>query len=299
MDLRHLKSFSVLADELHFKRAAEKLLITQPALSFQVKQLEREMKVKLFKRSNRKVEMTPSGRAFKKRVDIFFTYLHNGVRESQLIHEGRSGYLKIGFSGFVAFDLMPRVIERFQEEYEEVQIDLKHMTTNEQEMSLIEGDIDVGFLINSSLKNQLISYTIREDKMVLAIPSKYDIDFREQYIGIESFRNHKFIMPIQSGGSGYYNKAYEICRNAGFEPDVIQEVNELHIIISLVASGLGVAIVPESIKDVMGVNVVYKYFKNCENIIPTEISYKEENDSILIQNFIGIVKEFAGRKFQV
>lgn len=288
MELRHLHYFISVADELHFGSASKNLHISQPALSHQIKQLELEMGVLLFHRTQRKVKLTKAGEAFLIRAKEILKSVSEACEEARRVDNGELGQLKIGFTGFVTFDLLPVIIQTYQSKFPNVKITLKHLTTTEQVKALNAQEIDVGILIPPIESRSLQLKFLREECFVIALP-KSQYRHNALTINLADLAKEKFIMPTRISGPGYYDSIISLCYNAGFSPITYQEAQELQTIISLVASGLGVALVPESLSCINKDNVLYIPIKDDSHKIKTAVVWDKNNQSPTIGQFLRLV----------
>ncbi|MBD1382964.1 LysR family transcriptional regulator [Metabacillus arenae] len=288
MDLRHLKYFVTVADELHFGRAAKKLRIAQPPLSQQIKSLESELGVLLLHRTKRQVTLTEAGEVFYKRATKILKEVSQAKEEVRRIHNGEIGQLIIGFAGLVTFDLLPLVLRSFQAAFPNVEIVLHHLTTTEQITLLHQHDIDVGILIPPIDNNDIELKIIKEEPFVVALRKDHPHEFTSP-IDISKLASENFIMPPRSAGLGYYDSIISLCHQAGFSPFTTQEAKELQTVVSLVASGIGVAILPSSIQYLKNDSVSYVSIQNCPNSIKTAIAYHKDNKSPVLGSFLNLV----------
>lgn len=290
MELRHLKYFVAVANELHFGRAAEKLQIAQPPLSQQIKALEEELGVLLFERTKRRVALTESGKAFLKRVNKILKDIDQACVEAVSIHRGESGQIKLGFAGLVTFDLLPFLLQTFQERYPRVKVTMHHLTTTEQIEALEENEIDIGILIPPVDSRRIHLDVIREEPFILAINRAHPFGKMNKAIYLSALANNKFIMPPRSAGPGYYDSIISLCHQAGFSPNTSQEAKELQTVVSLVAAGIGVAILPSSIQNIKNDHVTYLPINNTIKI-QTCIAYKKDNTSAVIESFLSLIRK--------
>ncbi|ARK32290.1 LysR family transcriptional regulator [Halalkalibacter krulwichiae] len=291
MELRHLRYFTTVAKELHFGNAAKNLHIAQPALSHQIKQLEEEIGVKLLHRTQRKVELTEAGKVFLLRAKEILKNVTEACDEARSVSSGELGQIKIGFTGFVTYDILPSIIRNYQSEFPNVKLLLKHLTTTEQVKALNEGIIDIGILIPPIEERKLKLAFLREEDFVMALPREQFHDKEISGIKLIDLANERFIMPTRISGPGYYDLIISLCYHAGFSPNTVQEAQELQTIISLVASGLGVAIVPNSLRFADNENVLYVPIQDGGYRMKTALAWGEGQDSPAIEQFINFVRE--------
>lgn len=199
MELRHLRYFIAVAEELHFTKAAEKLHIAQPPLSQQIQQLETELGVKLFHRkTKRQVQLTEAGKVFFKEAHQLLMQLETAVELTKRTGRGETGKLQIGFTSLVIYDLLPLILRKFREQFPEVETVLVELTTSQQEQALRDSLINVGFA-HPPLEDHTISYEcIHRETLVVAVSANHSLAQRE-YISVRSLLNEPLIMfPLSS-----------------------------------------------------------------------------------------------------
>ncbi|WP_029985739.1 LysR family transcriptional regulator [Pedobacter jeongneungensis] len=247
MELRHLLYFKTVAEELHFTKAASKLFISQPPLSRQIKELEEELQVQLFQRSNKQVTLTDAGKYFKAEVDALFAKLEESKEVLRKIHDGVSGELKIGYISSVYQSHLAEILKSMQKEFPYLKTSLFEVPTLTQIKELEEGRLDVGILRAPVLSEKLKVESLFFDPFVVVIP------YTDQQFSKEAFANFlkksPFIFFNKDFAPQYNQKLIEICQRMGFTPDITHEANNVHSILQLVEAGLGVSILPSSLKE--------------------------------------------------
>jgi DNA-binding transcriptional LysR family regulator len=245
MDLEpsELRAFVVLAGELHFRKASERLFLSQPALSKKIQRLEEKIKGALFVRSRRKVVLTDAGRSLLPRAAKLLQDAEDALREIRAAIEGRAGTLRIGFGIASVSDILPRTILRFRKLYPNVELQMREMPSPLQVSSLIEGRLDAGILRLPVSNPKLISVPLFSEHLVLATAA--DAPYRLKK-GIGGFRNSGFIFVSPSVSETFHDRVLSLCLRAGFTPRVVQEANEILTILHLVRAGVGISLVPRS-----------------------------------------------------
>ena len=245
MDLEpsELRAFVVLAGELHFRKASERLFLSQPALSKKIQRLEEKVKGALFVRSRRKVVLTDAGKSLLPKAAKLLQDAEDTLREIRAAIEGRAGTLRIGFGIASVSDILPRTILRFRKLYPNVELQMREMPSPSQVSSLIEGGLDAGILRLPVSTPKLISVPLFSEHLVLATPA--DTPYRHKR-GIGGFRNSGFIFVSPKVSETFHDRVLSICLLAGFTPRVVQEANEILTILHLVRAGVGISLVPRS-----------------------------------------------------
>ena len=244
MELRHLRYFLTLAEELNFTKAAEKLFISQPPLSRQIKELENELNVQLFERSNKKVSLTEAGKYFEKEIKETFKSLERIKLKTQKIAQNKSGDFRIGYTSSTFSAVILNLIQYLSELFPYVSFKLYESSTSKQINDLEQGKLDLGILRAPLLSTNLQAtvwfedcYSLVYNKKLLNISSENKIP---------SLKNEVFVFFNKDAAPHYYNSLLEICSAYGFRPNIVHESNNIVSIIQLIKNGLGVSIVPVS-----------------------------------------------------
>lgn len=244
MELRQLRYFAVLAEELNFTRAAERLNISQPPLSVQISQLEDELQVQLFTRSSRKVELTEAGRTFQRSIANVFGHLHDAVIRTQKVEQGMAGHIDIGLSGSHFLSPLPELIHQHMKLSPDIAIALHEMQPAQQLEALRRGHLNVCVSRTEINDSELFSTPLWEDPVVAVLPEGHPLSDRKSLI-LNDLRDATFVM-LKPETSSFAQRMYSACLMTGFAPNVSQHIAEIPAQLSLVSAGLGVALVPES-----------------------------------------------------
>lgn len=284
MELRQLQYFLAVAEELNFSRAAERLLITQPPLSLQIQNLEKELGFPLFYRNNRHVELTEAGRCFYKEVSMIISHLNHAVRKAQRTHKGEVGMIRVGFVGSATYDILPAILRNFRQNHPDVEISLTEMSTPSQIEALCAEEIDVGVLRPSVRNGSLQTEIVSSSPCVLAVPKHHPL-LKKQTVLLSDLDSYPFIMLSKQTWSDFYDKIVEACN-----PTIQQEALEFQTVIGLVAGGLGIAVVPQSAIQLHTKDVVYIELKELPTV-SMGVSYLRNNHSPLVKAFAQLAKE--------
>lgn len=290
MELRHLKYFIAVAEELHFRRAADRLQMAQPPLSQQIKKLENNLEVSLFNRTQRKVELTEAGRVFLDRCYEILDLINSTTEEVRRVQSGDIGQFTLGFTGSVTFDLLPKILRLYQYYYPDVHINLKQLTTSEQIDALNEGNIHIGLLISPIESTTLELEDLRKETFLAVLPKDHRLANEGHPINPSMLKDEQFIMTAKEAGSAYYNSTISFLHKNGFSPKISLEVQELYTVVAMVASRWGIALLPESIRFLKNPEVVYKQLENSFTT-KTSIAYCKKTNSPIVESFIKLVKD--------
>lgn len=257
MELRHLRYFQAVAEELHFGRAAERLHIAQPPLSQQIRQLERELGVELFTRSTRRVDLTSAGAAYLKRVVTILDAVDDAGQQARRIADGVEGHLSIGCVGSATYSVLPRLVRAMHDALPHLEISIRgEMLAPAQLAALRSGDIDIGLMRPPVADDGVRCVTLRRDRLIAALPAGHPLA-RRDHLDIADLRDQDFIAHAGQGRSVMGGVLAAVCADAGFAPRIRHEVSETSTLVTLVAAGLGVAVVPAPTADLDVAGVTY------------------------------------------
>jgi DNA-binding transcriptional LysR family regulator len=241
LELSELRSFSVLAQHLHFGDAAEALHVSQPALTKQIQKLEAKVEGPLLVRGYRRVSLTPAGEILRDRAQSLLREAEMVEEVARLAVQGKAGLLRIGFGIASLAAGLPDILTRFRRHFPAVQVSMRDMPTPYQIEALEQGDIDVGFVRLPIERPELVTVPVLEERLVAAIPQ--GMPYRR---GLAGLRNEPFVVIARSVSASFVDHVVRTCRAAGFSPRIVQEANELFTVLSLVRGGVGVSLVPRS-----------------------------------------------------
>ena len=262
MELRHLRYFVRVADELHFGRAARALGISQPPLSQQVRALEDELGVALFERSSRRVELTEAGRLFLPEARRTLQQAAHAVDVAQRVQRGETGELSIGFATSVPFiPMIARALALFRERYPAVHLTLAEMSRDAQLAGVADGGIDLGFVRNSSappLPDGFVATLLLEEPLVVAIREDHPLAREERPLTVLDLADQPFVVYHRALGAGFNDHIAQLFRRHGREVRIAQEVSGIASLLGLVAAGLGVSVLVRSLAAIHADHMVYR-----------------------------------------
>lgn len=292
MELRHLRYFIAVADELHFGRAAERLCISQPPLSQQIQQLERELGFALFNRTQRRVELTAAGELFLDEAREMLAHLERAVAASRRVARGEVGWLGIGFVGTATYAFLPAVLSAFRARYPEVELVLRELVSARQAQALRERRIHVGLARPAIEEEGIVSAAIVREPLVAALPEAHRLAGRDR-LALADLAAEPFILFPPLPKPSYADFIVSVCRQAGFSPRVVQETAEIHTAISLVAAGLGVTLVPASVQSAHREGIAYRPFDEPQPLTELAIAHRAGDSSPVLTAFLETAREVA------
>ncbi len=245
MELRHLRYFLAVAEELNFTKASEKLCISQPPLSRQIKELENELGAKLFERNNKKVALTEAGKYFKGKIVNQLQDLESVVLKTRKISENVNGEYRIGYISSTLSDKITKLVQFLTEKYPFLKIKLYEVSTAKQITALEQNKLDLGIIRAPLISTKITSSLWFRDFYSLVYNNKLIQNVED----LADMKDKVFVFFNKGYAPIYYNSLVEICSKYGFTPNVVHESNNINSIIQLVRNGLGVSIVPSILKN--------------------------------------------------
>jgi DNA-binding transcriptional LysR family regulator len=256
-ELRQLRHFVAVAEQLHFGRAAAALNMSQPPLSRSIQDLERRLGATLLARSRRKVELTPEGARFLEEAKRVLGQLERAVLEVGRMAAGASGRLRLGFVSLADYGVLPELLKAYKASRPGVSLALREMLSPEQAVALAAGELDFGLLL-PPVAGDLEHLVVQRERFVVALPSRHRLARARGRIAVREIANEAFVMVPREIAPGLHDIVAMLAARAGFSPRVAQEAIQMQTVVSLVSSGLGVAVVPASVANLGRRGVVYR-----------------------------------------
>lgn len=294
MELRHLRYFVAVAEELHFGRAAEKLHISQPPLSMQIRALEDELGVTLLNRTQRHVSLTQAGNALLQEARQILSRIDQAVLATRRAGRGEIGQLIVAFVSIADYNVLPIVLREFRHAYPLVNLTLKEATTDAQIDDLINGRIDVGLILPPVNEPMLESTPVLREPLIAALPEHHALASTPGAISLAALANEHFILFPRQRAPGLYDDVVSFCRFAGFSPRIGQEAVQMQTIVSLVSADIGVALIPESLRNLRRTGVVYKSLKEKSPMTEIQITWRRDDPLPVLRSFIELARKTAG-----
>jgi len=291
MELRHLRSFAAVAETLHFRRAAERLSIAQPALSQQIQQLERELGVSLLDRTRRRVSLTAAGVVFLDRARATLADAAEAMRLARMAGRGELGPLAVGVVTSALYGTFPDIVRVFRERHREVHLTLHELPANEQTLALCAGRIHVSFLRPPIDETDLTVRIIAHEPWMVALPDSHPLAGRTR-VSLKALAGEPFLLFSRELAPGLYDQLIAMCQGAGFSPRVVQEA-QMHTVVSLVAAGIGVSLVPATLQNLSRRGLVYKKLSGATPKLDLAVAWRREDRSPLLASFLSVVREMT------
>ncbi|WP_284978500.1 LysR substrate-binding domain-containing protein [Arthrobacter sp. fls2-241-R2A-200] len=246
MELRQLRYFLVVAEELHFGRAAERLHLTQPPLTVAIRRLERELGVQLFDRTTRRVTLTPAGEAFRHRVHGAVHELDEAADDVASVAAGMSGRIRLGFVSSASYTTVPEAIRRFREQRPRVELALSPLTSGEQIEQLLDGDLDLGLVRDPGEIPGLRMDLVSTEDLTAVLPETHTLASRAE-IQPQDLEGEPMILFPYRLMPGFVARVLRLFEGLETSPQIVQQVVHQETVLGLVSAGLGISILPESV----------------------------------------------------
>ena len=295
MELRHLRYFVAVAEELHFTRAARRLGMEQPPLSQQILALERELGAALFRRQSRAISLTDAGRAFFDDARQILASVQRASDHARRVARGDFGRIRIGMINSAPFHpFVPRVLREFGQQYPDVALSLDENSTPALAAAVLDETVDVAFL-RPLLRAEpgLVTEALFDEDVLIALPQGHPLA-KAASLRLARLADQPFVLFSQSFGSGLYDEIIAACRRAGFSPRIGQEASQITSIVNLVAAGLGVSLVPASMQQVHSVGVAYRRIAGDAPKARLSLAYRADDSSATVRNMVALARAMVG-----
>ena len=293
MELRHLRYFVAVAEELHFGRAARRLNLAQPPLSQQIRSLESTLGMVLLLRTSRKVELTEAGRLFLEQARLVLAQAAKARQTMQDVHRGEAGRISIGYVTSAVYTLVPAILREFNRGRPKVEIQCFEMNTVEQQLALDARQIQVGFNRAPLNDPTLHVETLTKEHFMIALPSHH-ARVKQAKLRLRDFAGEGFIMFGRGQGTAIYDGIIASCQRAGFSPRLAQEASGIQTVLALVAAGLGVALVPASLQHLKRPGVIYRELPLVDTQeVELALVWRRDDRSTAVAAFVEIARSVA------
>ena len=248
LEIRHFEYFLVLSETLHYRKAAEKLFISQSALSQQIQRLELLVGQELFVRTNRKVNLSEFGVLFKRESELIMQQLHRSMERWQLASEGVEGIIRIGFVGSAMQIYLPPLLKQFSEDCPKIKFYLEDLSNQDQLAALEKRQLDIGFMRANDVPITMDIKSVYKENFSLVVPKDHRIN-AANFVNLGQLADESFILFPNNRSQMYYQQIIKLCSDYDFSPRISHQSIHGPTIFKLVESGLGISIVPNSLKD--------------------------------------------------
>ncbi|TMU54550.1 LysR family transcriptional regulator [Flagellimonas algicola] len=288
IELRHFIYFLAVAEELHYRKAAEKLFISQPGLSTQIKQMEEILETQLFIRDKKKVQLTPAGAFLKGEVEFVLNHLEQTKKQLKLIGEGHLGEIRIGFLGSAMQNVVPNLLLDLKKQFPLIHTSLEELSNRAQVNAILHDRLDLGFVRLSRVPKGLKLLPVFEDTFSLVLPEDHSMD-SNKLKGMKQVSEDDFILFSQDYSPLYYDTVLSICEDAGFTPKVSHKSVHAQTIFKLVENKLGIAIVPTALQYGFQMKVKFIELKRIKQRAVLSMVWKEDNRNPALENCMDLL----------
>lgn len=288
MELRHLRYFTVVAEEMNMHRAAERLHISQPPLSLSIKQLEEEIGVELFTREGRGIQITRAGQLYLDHARKILADTKIAAEQARKSHFGIVGCLKIGFVSSTVSGVLQTTVAAFKKKYPGIILEIRQSTNFSIPQQLLDREIDVGILrLPEHLPSTLAVTEISRESWCIAIPERHPLSAQES-VSIKDLSGYNLIFYPRWNSPGGYDDVMTMLRDGGIEPQIYQEATEQMTIAGLVAANMGVGIVPECMAKIKVPGVTHRPIKKTKGKTGFAFVARPDRD-LLVENFLKMI----------
>jgi DNA-binding transcriptional LysR family regulator len=298
MDLRQIRYFLVLANELNFTRAADRLHISQPPLTRQIQQLEASMGVVLFERTTRGVALTQAGAVFLEEARKIVALTDQATNKTRLAHQGQLGRLDIGVFGSAILNVIPTLLIELRKTHPDIVISLQNTTKIQQVEAVREKRLDIGFNRVFPEVEDLVVETVMMESLYVAMHKDHEL-VRRRTLAVRDLNNQPLILFPNNVRPTFADNVVSLFRAEGLTPNVVHEVEDVMTCIALVSAGLGMAVVPESAVNLQLPGVRYHPLRSAEAKVDLSCVYRADNASPALMVFLDIVRKVRSRKIKL
>ena len=288
IELRHMRYFLAVAEELHFRKAAEKLFISQPGLSRQIKMIEEELGVVLFERHNRKVVLTNVGAYLKTEFTQQLKTITNTLENAKLLKDGKKGELKIGYVGSAMQDVIPNLLINFENKNPNILFNLKEIDNQKQIEDLLSLSLDIGFVRLERAPRTLEIKTILNENFCLVLPKNHEVN-SDNFKSLAQFKTASFILFDSKYSASYYERVMQIFDDCGFSPLISHNTIHSSSIFKLVENNFGVSLIPKSLAQKRGYKIKFIELDKIPQKTKLSIIWNKKNGNPILKDFLKLL----------
>lgn len=292
MEFRHLRYFLALAEELHFGRAARRLSLSQPPLSLNIQQLEASVGAKLFIRNSREVHLTAAGQAFLPKARALLEQAQDAARHARDVEQGLVGRLHIGFVGAMLYCGLPQMLRQFQVQHPLLRVLLKELNSQDQLIELLHERLDLGFVHTTRVPPDLSRILVARQPFVCCLPSTHPLA-KKRNLTLRQLEGEPFAMVARVVSPDYHEAILSLCTEAGFHPEIRYELRHWLSVVSLVSQGLGVALVPDALRQSRLAGTAFVPLDSETTPYDTYCLWKTASENAALSSFLDAVSAAA------
>ncbi|MDQ2727079.1 MAG: LysR substrate-binding domain-containing protein [Actinomycetota bacterium] len=288
-ELRQVRAFLAVADQLHFGRAAGQLNISQPALSQQIRLLERDVGAPLFIRTSRMVELTPAGRALSEAAPLVVLEAERAQRRVDEAAEGSSGLLIIGSVNTALASITPRIMRAVRAQAPDLRLELYHMDTSAQLTALVDRRIDIGVVREAAATRVLDNEWLVSEPLVAVLPEGHPLAAAET-VAPRALADEPFVLWPRMLGPDFFDRIIAYCRKHGFNPRIVAEGGDVETQLGLVAAGTGVSLQPAYYADLRRSGVAFRPLEGDAPRVALQLSWRRGDPSPAVNHFVTVAR---------
>lgn len=286
MDLRQLRYYLAVAENLHFRKAAEIVHLSQPALTLQVRALEEELGVLLLQRDRHKTSLTAAGEVLREEARALLAAAERAAERTKRAARGQVGLLKIAFISTAAARVLPSLISVYREQHPEVELELRNILTAAQLVAIQNRQIDIGLVrLPISASDSIEFFPVHREPFVVLLPSVHPLAKKRQ-LHLRDLRDSNFVMYARQHAPGFHDQILGILNRAGFSPRITQEAGEMYTLVSLVSVGIGVTVAPGSVENYQIPGIVIRKCPELDEESEIAIAILKENNHPAARAFV-------------
>jgi DNA-binding transcriptional LysR family regulator len=290
LELRHLRYFVAVAEELHFSRAAKRLHMAQPPLSQQIRKLEQYIGHPLFARNSRIVALTQAGEMLLERSRYLLRRLEDDLETVRRVGRGEIGTLTVGFIGSAMLTVLPALIGRYRKRFPKVDLRLRELTTSSLVDAIRQGAVDLGFLRDASPTEGLMVEQVIAERFVVALAETHPLASRKQ-VSLAQLKGEPLILFARELGPTAWDKTIALCETSGFRPAIVQDAPEWLTVLRLVSSGLGFSIAPACVAIIRTPGVICRELTKCPISTNIELARRSDHLNPIMEAFLAEARE--------
>ncbi|GAA0194370.1 LysR substrate-binding domain-containing protein [Fulvivirga kasyanovii] len=289
LEIRHFEYFLVLSETLHYGKAAERLFITQSALSQQIQRMETILGQELFVRTNRKVNLSHAGELLKEEAGTILTQMKKSMEQWRFRVEGGEGIVRIGFVGSAMQAYLPKLLKEFTAGYPKIRFHLTELSNRDQLQALDKKELDIGFVRSNNFTASMQSQLIFKETLTLVLPENHAIN-ETNFVDMGQLADESYILFPNESSQMFFGQIIALCREYGFTPRISHQSIHGPTIFKLVESGLGISIVPTSLVDKFNYKVKYIELKEIKHQTELFAVWNRYNDNMAFSYFLKLMK---------
>ena len=290
-DIHELECFVAVAEELNFSRAAARLHMSQPPLSRQIQSLEEKLALRLFERSTRAVSLTPAGALYLEDARELLTRLDAAAESARRAVAGEGARLRLAFIGALLDEALVRLLQTFRASHPHCQIHVADLPAGAQLEALNTGQVD-GAFIGAPVKNagrEVVSVTWKRERLLLALPESHALA-ASKAIPLAALRPESWVMISRSAAPAFRLQFDALCARADFRPRVVQESDRVAAVLTMVAAGQGISLLPEAVSRLIGAGVALRALKGGKPMLEHTFIYRVRNTNPALADFVGLIE---------